>query len=192
MAMAVRRPTHRRARLVNSARTLADRFRTQRTDRIRVDGIEVLSLTELSISNGDAVEVVVEQFRDDVKQSLNIRAKSGSLQVLSHDAAEEEDEYEFDGSITSESITLVANLHRRIEFALAAHDEERGPVTLQFWNSWLLGSTEHAWTGNSGLVAEELDVPDGADARFRLWCSDGLGDPQFDNLVVVITIGPQA
>ncbi len=203
---------------MNSARTLADRFRTQRTDRIRVDGVEVLSMTELSITEEDSVEIVIEDFRDDVEQSLHIRAKKADLQITDHVAAFDEP-YEFDDSIISTSITLVADQARRIEFGLApdepeleddddSDDDDSGdddddggkstaapaparPVTLQLWNSWLIGDAEHAWTGNSGVVVEELDVPEGADARLRLWCSDGLGDPQFDDLVVVITVGPK-
>ena len=199
---------------MNSARTLADRFRTQRTDRIRVDGVEVLSMTELSITEDDSVEIVIEDFRDDVEQSLHVRAKKADLQITDHVAAFDEP-YEFDESIISTSITLVADQARRIEFGLVPDEPELDdvdvdvdvdvddteprsvtkparPVTLQVWNSWLIGDAEHAWTGNSGVVVEELDVPDGADARLRLWCSDGLGDPQFDDLVVVITIGPKA
>ena len=193
---------------MNSARTLADRFRTQRTDRIRVDGVEVLSMTELSITEDDSVEIVIEDFRDDVEQSLHVRAKRADLQITDHVAAFDEP-YEFDESIISTSITLVADQARRIEFGLVPDEPELDdvdvddteprsvtkparPVTLQVWNSWLIGDAEHAWTGNSGVVVEELDVPDGADARLRLWCSDGLGDPQFDDLVVVITIGPKA
>ncbi len=197
---------------MNSARTLADRFRTQRTDRIRVDGVEVLSMTELSVTEDDSVEIVIEDFRDDVEQSLHVRAKKADLQITDHVAAFDEP-YEFDESIISTSITLVADQARRIEFGLVPDEPELDdvdvdvdvddteprsvtkparPVTLQVWNSWLIGDAEHAWTGNSGVVVEELDVPDGADARLRLWCSDGLGDPQFDDLVVVITIGPKA
>ena len=192
---------------MNSARTLADRFRTQRTDRIRVDGVEVLSMTELSITEEDSVEIVVEEFRDDVEQSLHVRATSADLQITDHVAALDEP-YEFDDSIISTSITLVADQARRIEFGLAPDDPELDDrnddgesgaapstaprVTLQFWNSWLVGDAEHAWTGNSGVVVEDLDVPEGAHARLRLWCSDGLGDPQFDDLVVVITVGPRA
>lgn len=187
---------------MNSARTLADRFRTQRTDRIRVDGVEVLSMTEFSIAEHDSVEIVIEDFRDDVEQSLHVRAKKTDLQVTDHVAAFDEP-YEFDHSIISSSITLVADQARRIEFELATDDDTdedddehdrakpQRPVTLQLWNSWLIGGGEHAWTGNSGLVIEELEVPEGANTRLRLWCSDGLGDPQFDDLVVVITIGPK-
>lgn len=195
---------------MNSARTLADRFRTQRTDRIRVDGVEVLSLTEFAISEDDTVEIVIEQFRDDVEQALHIRAKKAELELTDHAAADGE-QYDLDDSYSSEVITLVADQQRRIELSLAAEagtdsdtddtkkDDEapaqkqkRRPVSLQFWNSWLVGDAEHAWTGNSGLVVEELDTPEGANIRLRLWCSDGLGDPQFDDLVVVVTIGPKA
>jgi len=166
---------------MNSARTLADRFRTQRTDRIRVDGVEVLSMTEFSISEDDSVEIVIEDFRDDVEQSLHVRAKKADLQIIDHVAAFDEP-YEFDDSILSSSITLVADQARRIEFELAFDDDEeeddsapahRRPVTLQLWNSWLIGDGEHAWTGNSGLVVEELEVPEGANTRLRLW----LGKP---------------
>jgi hypothetical protein len=189
---------------MNSARTLADRFRTQRTDRIRVDGVEVLSIAEFSIEHDAAVEVMIEQSRGDIEQSLHVRAKRAELTVLEH-AAAEDDEYDFDPSIVSDSVTLIADQLRRIEFAIAtepdAEDSDEAalsqeplspkPITLQIWNSWLLGDAEHAWIGNSGMVVEELSVPDDAAARMRLWCSDGLGDPQFDDLVVVVTIGPR-
>ena len=171
-------------------------------------------MTELSVTEDDSVEIVIEDFRDDVEQSLHVRAKRADLQITDHVAAFDEP-YEFDESIISTSITLVADQARRIEFGLVPDEPELDdvdvdvdvdvddteprsvtkparPVTLQVWNSWLIGDAEHAWTGNSGVVVEELDVPDGADARLRLWCSDGLGDPQFDDLVVVITIGPKA
>lgn len=181
---------------MNSARTLADRFRTQRTEKIRVDGVEVLSMTELTIESDEVVEVMVESSRDDIEQSFHIRARRADLEVLDHAALGDED-YEFDGSIYSDNLTIVANQSRRIEFAIAldeAGDDEEDeatqpPVRLQLWNSWLLGAAEHAWTGNSGIVVEELEPPAGAKSRMRLWCSDGLGDPQFDDLVVLLTVG---
>jgi len=184
---------------VNSARTLADRFRTQRTDRIRVDGVEVLSMTELVVEPDVLVEVMVESSRHDVEQSLHIRAKRTDLEVVDHEAMDDED-YDFDSSIISDNLTLVANQPRRVSFVVAtdgsdddeaeeAEPKRQKPVTLQLWNSWLLGDAEHAWTGNSGIVVESLDAPDDASARMRLWCSDGLGDPQFDDLVVLVTVG---
>lgn len=174
---------------MNSARTLADRFRTQRTDRIRVDGIEVLSIVELMVEPGDAVEVVIESSRTDIEQSLHIRAKRTGLELVDHEALGEED-YEFDPSIISTNLTVVANQQRRIEFVLSPGAEKR--TRLKLWNSWLLGDAEHAWTGNSGIVAERLEAPENATERMRLWCSDGLGDPQFDDLVALVTVGQKA
>lgn len=186
---------------MNSARTLADRFQTQRTDRIRVDGVEVVSMTEISIAPDAAVEVVVEQARPDVEQSLHVRAKKAEIQVVDH-LAEEDEDYEFDANVVSGSVTLVADQRRRIEFVIPHRDEASVdtveisspalPVTLQVWNSWLIGDAEHAWTGNSGMVVEQLETPENTSARMRLWCSDGLGDPQFDDLVVIITVGEPA
>lgn len=173
---------------MNSARTLADRFRTQRTDRIRVDGIEVLSIAELMVEPNDAVEVLIESSRDDIEQSLHIRAKRSGLEVVDHEALEDE-EYELEPEIISNNLTLIANQPRRVEFVLSATAERK--VRMQLWNSWLLGDAEHAWTGNSGIVVETLDPPDNASMRIRLWCSDGLGDPQFDDLVAVVTVGPR-
>lgn len=174
---------------MNSARTLADRFRTQRTDRIRVDGIEVLSIVELQIEPGDAVEVMIESSRSDIEQSLHIRTKRTGLEVVDHSVLEDED-YDFDPSIISTNLTVVANQSRRVEFVLSASAENK--TRLKIWNSWLLGDAEHAWTGNSGIVSEKLEPPEHASSRMRLWCSDGLGDPQFDDLVALITVGERA
>lgn len=185
---------------MNSARTLADRFRTQRTDRIRVDGIEVLSMTEIQVERDATVEVIVESSRSDVEQSLHIRARRAELEVVEHAVLDDED-YELDSTIISDNLTIVANQPRRLEFVLAPEESDKDnssknkssksskPAVLQLWNSWLLGEAEHAWTGNSGIVVEELDPPAEAKSQMRLWCSDGLGDPQFDDLVVLVTVG---
>lgn len=170
---------------MNSARTLADRFRTQRTDRIRVDGIEVLSLVEIDVDPDDVVEILVETSRVDLDQALNVRSSAGNL-VAVQNRTRTADDFDADEGLGFELVTILASQVRRCELAGLSSTTQ----TLQFWNSWLMGEAQHAWTGNSGIVAEEMDVPTGASARLRLWCSDGLGDPQFDDLVVVVTVGP--
>ena len=127
---------------MNSARTLADRFRTQRTDRIRVDGIEVISIAEIKLEPDDAVEVMIESSRTDIEQSLHLRTKRSGLEIVDHAVLEDED-YDFNPSIISSNLTLVANQPRRIEFVLSATAQKK--VRLQLWNSWLLGDAEHAW-----------------------------------------------
>ena len=157
-------------------------------------------MTEIPVDKDATIEVIVESSRPDIEQSLHIRARRAELEVVEHVALDDDDDdYTFDPSIISDNLTIVANQPRRIEFVLAAEDSEQSkskkaknstkPAVLQLWNSWLLGDAEHAWTGNSGIVIEELDPPSEAKSQVRLWCSDGLGDPQFDDLVVLVTVG---
>ncbi len=164
---------------MNSARTLADRFRTQRTDRIRVDGIEVVSITEIELDSDSILEVLVEDSRPDIEQSLRIRGKSGGdISVVGADFE------------PSESVLVLAETYPAFEVEFCDLDDGDTGV-LQLWNSWILGDGEHAWIGNSGIVVETLPVPEGASDRIRLWCSDGLGDPDFDDLVLLLTVGPK-
>lgn len=171
---------------MNSARTLADRFRTQRTDRIRVDGVEVLSLVEVEVAGDELVEVLIEQSRGDVDQALNLRSARGDL-VAVPDSEDSTDGRDDDGASGFERVTVLAAGSSGTALAGLFEDSQ----TLQLWNSWVIGSTHHAWTGNSGIVLEQLEVPEGAKDRIRLWCSDGLGNPQFDDLVAIVTVGPR-
>lgn len=160
---------------MSPSRTLADRFRSQRTDRIRVDHLEVLSLVEVILRPTSALEIVVESQRSDIAQSLTVRSRSQQLRVITDDAPSNE----------AELVELRASSARRIEIVGSDHTD----TVLQIWNGWLVHGAQHAWVGNAGIVVEDLEPPTGANTRFRLWCSDGLGDPTFDDLVVLVTIG---
>lgn len=160
---------------MSSSRTLADRFRSQRTDRIRVDHLEVHSLVEVILRPTSALEVIVESQRSDIAQSLTLRSRSQQLRVVSDDGP----------SAESELIELRTLSAPRVEVVGSDHAD----TVLQMWNGWLVGATAHAWTGNAGIVVEDLEPPKNANTRFRLWCSDGLGDPTFDDLVALVTIG---
>jgi len=164
---------------VNPSRTLASRFRTQRTDRIRLDETEVLSLFEIHLDPPTIVEIVVEQCRHDVEEGLVLQTNGASLTPITADAATT--------SATFSRVELAADfLLEPIEINVAADTR----TLLSVWNFWRWDDADHAWTGNSGIVAEELPVPEGALRRVRLWCSDGLGNPTFDDMVAVVTVGP--
>ena len=161
---------------MNPSRTLADRFRTQRTDRIRVDGIEIVSMAEVELPADSVLEVLVEDSRPDIEQSLRLLAKSGD-DITIVDADFE----------PAESILVLGETYPAFEVEFVGPEGGK----LQLWNSWILGDGEHAWIGNSGIIVESLPVPEGASSRMRLWCSDGLGDPDFDDLVLLLTVGPK-
>ena len=163
---------------MNPSRTLADRFRTQRTDRIRVDGIEIVSMAEIELPANSVLEVLVEDSRPDIEQSLRILSSGGDITIANADFE------------PAESILVLGETYPAFEIIFADPDSAGG--RLQLWNSWILGDGEHSWIGNSGIIVEPLPVPVGASNRLRLWCSDGLGDPDFDDLVLLLTIGPKS
>lgn len=56
------------------------------------------------------------------------------------------------------------------------------------YNAWLFGNgdTTHALTGNSGMLVDEQN------GKTYLRCSDGVGEPSFNDLVVEVSLVPQA
>lgn len=60
--------------------------------------------------------------------------------------------------------------------------EGRRAHTLEVWNAWSLDGVDNAWLGNAGIIME----PHAGGMTLR--CSDGVGDPDFADLVVWIQI----
>ncbi|WP_144409971.1 hypothetical protein [Cupriavidus basilensis] len=55
-------------------------------------------------------------------------------------------------------------------------------TVLKAWNVWRIDGIIMAWVGNSGMIVEnEID-------RIKLLCSDGTSSPEFNNLIVTISI----
>jgi len=167
---------------MSSTSTLARRFRSQRTDRIRLDGSEVFSKFELMIEGPTIIEIAFEEVRPDTAEGLSLYAPGSGLSVAATDT-------HLPTPTWSEADQLSLVMAPRSTVQLSCESPRRVPLTV--WNTWVREGTEHAWTGNSGIMVEELDPPDGAAGRVRLWCSDGLGPPSFDDLIVVITHGPE-
>lgn len=163
---------------MSPARTLADRFRKQRTERIRVDDIEVLSVVELFLRPTSSIELIIERQRNDVAQGLSIRSRTQAARVVAVDADETE-------RSAVELIEIESSAATRIEIA----GDDENETVLQLWNTWTADAKGNAWTGNSGIIVEDLQAPPGANLRFRMWCSDGFGDASFDDLVVLATVG---
>ena len=171
---------------MNPSRTLADRFRTQRTERIRVDGTEIHSILELDAGVGDLVEVVVESCHDATPQGIALTA-GVPFTVMETSPAQPHLDLASASELRIDCSALDAVVVR-VEEDEETEEAERHRIRL--WNTWTLDDGEQAWTGNAGIVVEEVDAPEGADHRLRAWCSDGLGNASFDDLVVVVTVGP--
>lgn len=144
-------------------------------------------MVEFDLAPDEVIELVVEQTRDDVQQALNAHAPRGELVPLP-DIPWPDDGYDHDEGLGFQQVTLLGSRRSRIELIGSGQGEQK----VQLWNSWVVADAHHSWIGNSGIVCETLETPPGASERLRLWCSDGLGDPQFDDLVVVVTVGPRS
>lgn len=55
--------------------------------------------------------------------------------------------------------------------------------SLRIWNAWDHNGTMHAWVGNAGMRVEQLDPQ-----TLLLRCSDGNGEPSFEDLVARVQI----
>lgn len=166
---------------MRQSQTLSYRFRTQRTDRIRVDGEEVVSIVELAFAEDAAIEVVVERCRTDVPEVLFVESHEAELRVTRTSPVD----HAANAAESTHSIIIGVDADVAVECLVTS--TKRSVVRL--WNGWIVGDTPNAWVGNAGMIIEELSPPTGADRRFRLWCSDGLGNADFDDLVAVVTIG---
>lgn len=68
-----------------------------------------------------------------------------------------------------------------------AIEPSRGGGRLKIWNEWRNDAgVQHAWIGNAGMVV----VPSAAASEILFKCSDGIGEPAFDDLVVQVRIVP--
>lgn len=56
-----------------------------------------------------------------------------------------------------------------------------GAVDVICWNSWIVDDIEHAWIGEAGMRL-------GGTEPIRLECNDGLGETEFNDLVVELTV----
>jgi hypothetical protein len=166
---------------MRQSQTLSYRFRTQRTDRIRVDGEEVVSIVELAFVKDAAIEVVVERCRTDVAEVFFVESNEAELRVTRTSPVDQA----ANAAESTHSVVIGADADVAVECLVTP--TKRSVVRL--WNGWIVGDTPNAWVGNAGMIVEELLPPTGADRRFRLWCSDGLGNADFDDLVVVVTTG---
>jgi hypothetical protein len=58
----------------------------------------------------------------------------------------------------------------------------RRDKNLDIWNSWSYEGVDSSWLGNAGMLVESSAT------GYLLRCSDGLGDPAFDDLVVRVEV----
>ncbi len=149
---------------------LSERFMETDAKSIDVDGRTVVQMYEREVTDGTTVEVEFLNTAGDRVQGLNLSLTDGELEVNEERVRD---------------VVLYTDTAPR-EVRLICHTGG-GPATLQVWNSWRAQSGEDrddAWIGEAGIV-----VDDQGSGEVVLRCSDGIGPPDFDDLVVRLRVG---
>lgn len=158
------RPTHPGIGGTEKMSEFADLFESERKSCIVWGGSPLYSLFDLPTS---VVRLRIEfkSARSDYRQGLRLKVRGGLLELNSVKSR--------DFAIWQDSAPL--------SFDVGVSWGKSQSRSIRFWNCWEVGGVQHAWTGNSGMRVSE-----GSDGRFLVRCSDGVGGPDFGNLVVVL------
>ena len=125
---------------------------------------KVTPVSRLSVGDGTRVVVTRLTASRSRDQALVLALDSGLLEVDGFEAP---------------ALSLWSSTSpRRVEIVVRGE----GASLLDVWNAWRGPVFEAAWLGNAGIV--EQIVEDGV----TLQCSDGVGEPDFTNLVVSLQL----
>ena len=144
--------------------TLGELFARQNTDTVHHRGKIVKALVRIPVTDGAVVTVRRRVVGAARPQCLVLSLNSGKFEVNGSHT----DIVKLWSTTSPQTVELV------IQGAAAS--------TLEAWNGWSLGGVENAWIGNAGIVTKST-----AGATI-LRCSDGVGQPDFSDLEVEISV----
>lgn len=141
---------------------LSEIFEQSESDAIDWRGRTVRAVVRLPVSDGTKVRLRRLDSSRERAQALKLGLNAGTLEVNGKAAQSL--------AVWSHTAPLDVELIVR----------GRRATSIDLWNAWSLDGVENAWLGNSGIV-----VQDHAGGH-TLQCSDGVGDPEFSDLIVWI------
>jgi hypothetical protein len=146
-------------------RDLSSLFAQQQTNQINWDG-PVYSLYELP---RDTTELTIrfQSAASKPRQGLRLKVRGGTLEIESRTS----------GDVILWQDTAPAEIHVRVRW------KPRGLRSLRIWNAWQVNDVTQAWLGNAGMR-----VTPSAGGVYTLRCSDGEGEPDFDDLVAEVHV----
>jgi len=144
--------------------SLASAFRSGNGRKAKWQGKTVRSLLQISIKDGDSITINRLGASTTRAQALKLAVDKGNFRV--------------NGILAS---TVAIWTHTSPETTVLEVVGRRAR-SVDIWNSWSFDGVDSAWLGNAGMLIGS----DGATHTVR--CSDGLGEPTFDDLVVKISV----
>jgi hypothetical protein len=151
--------------------SLAQRFQEARAPKIEVDGREIYGLYEIDVSSGEtALSLDFVAIKKSTIQGINIKAVNCDVEI--------------NNQILTDFVIWAD--HSPNHIPLNVRVGKSGKATLKVWNVWKYDDVVHAWIGNAGMLVKKND------RHIAFHCSDGMGDPNFEDLVFTIEIGKVA
>lgn len=144
--------------------SLAAAFRSGNGRKVKWQGRFVYSMVQLGVKDGDIVEITRLSSSQTRAQALKLAVDKGDLRA--------------NGVLVP---TAAIWTHTSPETATLQVVGKRAK-SVDIWNSWSFEGVDSAWLGNAGMLVES----DGDQHTLR--CSDGVGDPTFDDLVVRVHV----
>ncbi|WP_448811810.1 hypothetical protein [Agromyces bauzanensis] len=145
---------------------LASMFSAQQTNEIDWRG-QLFSLYDLST---DVAELTIRFVSSAaaLPQGLHVKVRGGSLEI--------------GGVIAADMVLWRDTAPETVQ--VAVRWSPRGPRSLRIWNTWRDGGVSQAWLGNAGMRVDTRE-----DGRLTFRCSDGVGEPDFEDLVATMELG---
>lgn len=151
-------------------RCLNSLFADSGGEPIFFDGRTVHIVYKRPIQPGDHIQVDFLSSRPDRVQGINLRTKGGLLEA---------------GGVRSSAISLWLDTAPPSSDVQCIKPPRDGLLMVS--NQWRRpDGVEDEWTNNAGMVIEDHNTP------VVLRCSDGVGSPNFDDLVVALRFGSTA
>lgn len=147
------------------AHDLSSIFAEQQTNLIDWGG-PLYSLYDLPT---DATELGIRfvSSTDLPPQGLRLKVRGGTLEI---------------GAATVDDVILWRDLAPKT-VRIRVKWKARGARRLRIWNAWRINDVTQAWIGNAGMRVVEEET-----GLLTLRCSDGEGDPDFEDLVAEVTL----
>ena len=145
-------------------KTLAEMFSKSGGRPVNLNGRKVKSVSRLAVSDGTraiVTRLTASRSRD---EALVVAVDNGTLEV--------------DGFEAPAMALWTSTSPRQVQLVVRGGEA----ASLEIWNAWRGPAFEGAWLGNAGIVEQPVD------GGVTLQCSDGVGEPDFTNLVVSIEV----
>ena len=148
-----------------TGKTLNERLAESKGEPFEYEGLTVHGIYRCEVHPDDTLQVRFVRWNAMIRQGLQLKINRGRLLV--------------NGQSSKSGVLWMDTAPEVVEIVC---QPPKAGATLSLWNTWERDGIVHAWLGNAGMLVEQRD-----DAVV-LKCSDGVGNPDFQDLVVELRL----